>query len=488
MSDLARWPSIDVVSRKALGSVLREQWLQQRGFSTTTAAVELGHLQGVHYILQGVIHAQGDALTVDLQLVDVETGLIVGSMRSRGKESEIPQMERELVQQIIHRFERSSSITQTREQSSSDEGLSRSNKADKRLGEQGGDFPGKRTYSSHSFHRIDSQLSLERLTHERREAFSLAEAMWKEGLKSELGQIMMQSAEREELAGQPNSLLTVPIAVSFDRNRLERVIEKWKGREKGLPMVFEPRQLRVFPGSSGVDEGPDTGAKQLFFEKFSQPRRLFVRAISDRGKVLAVYSDWSWNTAVVLTRLSDQSISVPLWPQAYFKGVAEFPARWVSDSGEHVTFDVLMVPAFKHEIVVRLEPLWKNPDERSDDDQSGAMMTAWIQNLEGRIQERWTPPVAEGLPDEGYLPGNKRTGRLRLSLTNGNILRVHILPGSYDPLFELSLLRLRDDLMDFCVTCGSEFKEEFLEHIEGFSLQVILRKHVQALRLGSVLP
>ena len=32
-SDLAKWPTLSVIAREALGSVLREQWLQHRQFS-----------------------------------------------------------------------------------------------------------------------------------------------------------------------------------------------------------------------------------------------------------------------------------------------------------------------------------------------------------------------------------------------------------------------------------------------------------------------
>ncbi len=488
VSDLARWPSIDVVSRKALGSVLREQYLQQRGFSSTTTAVDLGHLQGVHYILQGVIHAQDEILTVDLQLIDVETGVIVGSMRSSGKESEIPQIERELVQQIIHRFESSQSIVQSSELSHSGEGPSSSSEVDKPFSNTNLEFPGNRMYTRHSLHRIDSQLSLERLTHERLEALSLAETVWTDGLKSELGHILMQSGERGDSVDQPMALLAVPISVSFDRHRLERVFEKRKGLEEELSVVFEPEHLRVFPVFSGVDGSPAIGANTLFFERFSQPRRLFVRALSGRGKVLAVYSDWSWSTTRVLTDESAQSISIPLFPKAFFKGVAKFPARWVSSHGEHVTFDFLIVPTSKNEIMLKIEPLLKTLNERSDDDQSGMEMSGWIQNLERNIQAYWTPPVSEGLPEGGYLPGNKRTGLLRLSLNQGKVSHVHIHTGVYDPLFELSLLRLKNDLMDFCVACVPEFKERFLDRLDGLSLQLILRKQIQALKLGSTLP
>ena len=42
-SDLAKWPFLSVIAREALGPVLREQWLQQRGFSSSADLVDLGH-------------------------------------------------------------------------------------------------------------------------------------------------------------------------------------------------------------------------------------------------------------------------------------------------------------------------------------------------------------------------------------------------------------------------------------------------------------
>lgn len=85
VSDLAQWPQLEVVSRDALGSVLREQWLQQRGFSSVENPVGLGKLKGVRYLIQGRMYVQQDILSVDLQIVDVETGVVVGSVSAQGE-------------------------------------------------------------------------------------------------------------------------------------------------------------------------------------------------------------------------------------------------------------------------------------------------------------------------------------------------------------------------------------------------------------------
>ena len=67
-NDLAKWPSLSIIARDALGPVLREQWLQQRGFSSSISAVDLGNIQGVHYLVNGGFHQYGDNLTIDLQV------------------------------------------------------------------------------------------------------------------------------------------------------------------------------------------------------------------------------------------------------------------------------------------------------------------------------------------------------------------------------------------------------------------------------------
>ena len=83
-SDLAKWPSLSIIARDALGPVLREQWLQQRGFSSSISNVDLGNIQGVHYLVSGGFHQHGENLTIDLQVVDVETGVVVSSLRAQG--------------------------------------------------------------------------------------------------------------------------------------------------------------------------------------------------------------------------------------------------------------------------------------------------------------------------------------------------------------------------------------------------------------------
>jgi TolB-like protein len=93
-SDLAKSPSLSIIARDALGPVLREQWLQQRG-----------NIQGVHYLVSGGFHQHGENLTIDLQVVDVETGVIVSSLRAQGPEAEIPRLEHNLVMQMLALFD-----------------------------------------------------------------------------------------------------------------------------------------------------------------------------------------------------------------------------------------------------------------------------------------------------------------------------------------------------------------------------------------------
>ena len=87
-SDLAKWPSLSIIARDALGPVIREQWLQQRGFSSSISSVDLGNIRGVHYLVSGGFHQHGENLTIDLQVVDVETGVVVSSLRAQGPEAE----------------------------------------------------------------------------------------------------------------------------------------------------------------------------------------------------------------------------------------------------------------------------------------------------------------------------------------------------------------------------------------------------------------
>ncbi len=479
LSDLARWPSIEVISRKALGSVLREQWLQQRGFSDIQPVVELGAIKGVHYVIQGIMQSFDGSLTVDLQLVDVETGVVVGTMRSRGSETNIPQIERELVRQIILRFQLSGHPNASLgEVAKNSEGSSSTTI-------QNHPIASKKDFTNHSIHRIEAELSLERFTFHRQQALGFADALWRTGLRSEFGHSRVQSLGLSHSNPETHTLLTVPVAVFFEPNRIRDLEKDWEQGGWVSPLRMEKGRVHIpFPSP---EDSVDTGSGRLLYERFVEPRRVFVRALSAQGQVLAVYSSGDWKMKW-LSFDSEEDISVPLAPRAYVQGIAKFPIGWVSSGGEHVTFDALAVPVPMESTRVKLEVIRDHTHGDLGGKEESPDMKRWLSDLEGQIQADWSPEVLEGLPMGDYLPGNKRRGRLTLLLEKGTVAEVRIHSKSHDPLFKKGLLELQQHLQGLCVSCSLGADTKLLEGIEGFRVQLVHIKDIQALKLGGFLP
>jgi len=186
-SDLAKWPALSIIARDALGPVLREQWLQQRGFSSSVSAVDLGNIQGVHYLVHGGFHQHEDILTIDLQVVDVETGLVVSSLRAQGPEGEIPRLEHNLVMQMLPLFD-TSIDSATNNLADQPEKIPSKLSSPGRTEEKDGPLTKRAgAFGLHSVHQIDVRLSLERITQQRIQAYRVAEAFWQDGWSTQIG-------------------------------------------------------------------------------------------------------------------------------------------------------------------------------------------------------------------------------------------------------------------------------------------------------------
>jgi len=66
----------EVVERQKMQEILDEQEFQLSGCTTDACAVEVGQLLGVQKMISGSIGAIGKVYTVELRLLDVETGKI----------------------------------------------------------------------------------------------------------------------------------------------------------------------------------------------------------------------------------------------------------------------------------------------------------------------------------------------------------------------------------------------------------------------------
>jgi len=75
-SMLVKTDAFVVLERGQMDDILNEQGFQQSGCTTTECAVEMGRLLNVQKMISGTIGKLGKTYTIDLSLIDVETGEI----------------------------------------------------------------------------------------------------------------------------------------------------------------------------------------------------------------------------------------------------------------------------------------------------------------------------------------------------------------------------------------------------------------------------
>ena len=477
-SDLARWPALSVISREALGPVLREQWLQQRGFSSSISPVDLGKIQGIHYLVRGGFHQHAERLRIDLQVVDVETGMVVSSLRAQGVEADIPRIEQDLVMQILRLFDSSlpqhmnASLEQLEEDTHPHVSLKPREEGVHLQSER------SRTFGGQSIHQVDTQLSLERITQHRMQAYQVADGFWQTGWSTEIGEPIYHVWQSSEESSAPVPLLSLPIALFFHPKRMAEVLIRW--REENISSF-------VNLDSDGFMRGQpdDAGASQIFFEHVRQPRRLFVRTLNEHGEVVAIFSKWSWQTEAIFHMPSDDRILFPMWPQPFMSGLAEFPVAWVERGGAHVTFDTVMVPIPDEQRTIVLEPIVLSHSE----EQEGLLATSenmgFLVPLKNLIQTKWHPPITEALPVNGYLPANKRTAIGLLHLEAGKIVRVQFLTVPQDELFSRSLEELKLSLLGYCVKCQDSATSSSGSASPTIRLQLSLERDLHGLQFGT---
>ena len=477
-NDLARWPSLSVIAREALGPVLREQWLQQRGFSSSTTPVELGHIQGVHYLVRGSFSQFQESLIFDLQIVDVETGVIVGSLRAQGDDTEIPQIEHDLVMQIIPFFESDDFETETFMKDEADERLQDTGSPSRTLEGELLSNEAPVLFAENSIHQIDMQLSLERMTQQRIQAYQTAKVFWRKSWSTEIGQPVYRTEKATELFHEPTSFVSLPFSIFMQPHQIRDVLGN---AERGslLPSV------RLVPEGLVFDQFDEEGVSQLFAEQVRRPHRLFVRAANERDEVIAVYSKWSWQSDALLEVSSPEKIVFPVWPQPLLRGLAEFPVSWVERGGQHATFDLVMASNLAEQRTISLEPIDLPEGEDADARSALSKDLSYLLPLKNWILKNWMPPIAETLPVSGYLPANKQMVIAFVYVPAGTIERVQFLEAPHDPLFSRSLEELKSQLLGYCLSCQLPESHSFSVIPQTFRLQLTLVKDLSDLRLGS---
>jgi hypothetical protein len=480
-NDLAAWPFLSIVAREALGPVLREQWLQQREFSSTVAPVPLGHIQGVRYLVRGGFYQHKDILTIDLQIVDVETGVVVRAFRVQGPEADIPRLEQDLVMHMLPIFNSAGDFPtrdisrRLEEESSKPDVESHGGGEDRRHTKQ------LESFGPHSVHKLDIQLTLERVTQQRIQAYQAAKAFWRDAWSLEIGKPTYHVWQFSEYSQVRTPLFALPVSLFMQPNAMAEVLKTVGGGDVISLVHLESNGL--------VKESTDhAGIGRLFLEQIRQPHRIYVRAWNENGKLIAVFSKWSWQTEAILHNPSSDEIRFPLWPHPFISGVAEFPVSWVERGEQHVTFDVAIVPIPDEKLTLVLEPIFADETKEEEDHPRSLEEGDTLGSLHDWIRMKWNPPIAEALPVDGYLPANREVVNALLHVQAGKIMKVQFLNASPHPLFSLSLEELRSALLGYCVRCQDTEKDSSSPDLHMIRLQLTLVKDLHALRIGSHSP
>ncbi len=479
--DLAAWPFLSIVSRDALGDVLREQWIQQRGFSSPLAPIALGHIQGVRYLIRGGFYQQKNHLTIHLQILDVQTGVVVRTMSAQGSKEDLPRLEQNLVENLLQVFDSSFDLASAADSDDVKDEPYKLRESRVKEREQSLHPKELESFGTHSVHGLDLQLSLERITQQRLQVYQAAIAFWRDGWSMEMGQPTYDIGQATSYSASPTSLLRLPIALFMKTEALADVLGMVKGWGVDSFIRFEPYGM--------VRDSRDTaGISQLFLEQVRQPRRMYVRALNEHGELLAVFSKWDWQTGTILQNSGPDEIRLPLWPQACVSGVAEFPVSWVERDGAHVTFDVVFEPISEEKRILVLEPVLTGEDKNEASRLPADEERDVLDPLQDWIQLKWSPPITETLPVDGYLPSNREAIQAILHVQGGNIVRVDYLNSSSNPLISRSLEELKSDLVGYCVSCSDEKNSSTNLVFDAIRLQLILVKDLHALRIGSRSP
>jgi len=477
MSDLSQWPHWRIISRETKGLVLREQWLQYQP-SHSGALVRLGRLQGARFMVKGGFVEREGHVMVDLQIIDLETGVIWDTVRAEGSLENLPRLEQSLVTHLVERLPRegdTAKSTQEKEHPDSNEKVS----------------PGlssKKTQNGHLLNEFGNQLIvqeeqalvLEDRTRQRLKLLQGIENLFQQGLTLELGRPHHSAEFIPGLQENPIARLFVPVVLYAEEHRVRELIAA-EISPAFAERAFDPAGSILPPTGQDVDQW------RFFVEQMARPRRMFVRARSGQGEVIAVFSRWDWRTDRVFSFPNGSQIKMPWWPAPLFKGAAEFPVKWLNRGDPILTFDTTFVDVHQEEVNVAVEWVVSSQVPRASQEDVTAQEHL-SRHLQTWIQDHWSPSLAETLPVKGYLPGNKQLAHLHLYVEQGVITHLDHQFSSSDPVFIDTINELMAQLLRACPWCmqGQDLSE--ILHRAEFRIQCTLLKPTYHTGLGTRIP
>jgi len=344
-TDLAVWPGIEIVSRPLLGEILREQWLQHRGTSDPGSTVKIGKLVGTRYLLKGSFYVVEAQLFLEAHLLDVERGTVVRTVRTSGGLTTIPALEHTLAQQIGETF--GETLPPTGAEHTVQNDSQPDTQTDFQTDSVDKKFSTKTVSPAPQLPRslasptqllvTDALLSQERSQGIKAEAWLAAADVWGQGLSVELGPVRYTSLKPDDAGDSSLPMVWVPVSAFMKPEKLSTAPRALK---------FSMNAQYGSSSSPGIFtwKGENPSADRLFNENIRAPRRLFVRAISEDGEVVALSSAWSWRVDKAVEFQKEGTFQISVWPMPIIKGETGFPTMVISGYGDVLSFDAVVVP------------------------------------------------------------------------------------------------------------------------------------------------
>lgn len=105
VSAIAPIPSLKIIERQRLKTILDEIKMSQAGFGTEDAAARIGQLAGARYLVfGGFMVAPGNKIRIDVRIVEVETGVTLLADEVTGKTKQILKLVDQLSLKLVKKL------------------------------------------------------------------------------------------------------------------------------------------------------------------------------------------------------------------------------------------------------------------------------------------------------------------------------------------------------------------------------------------------
>ena len=413
--------------------------------------VKIGKLVGTRYLLKGSFYVVKDQLFLEAHLLDVERGTVVRTMRTSGGLTTIPTLEHTLAQHIGENFGKILPPALPKKTGKNEPPLdpqtdSRDDSVEKEPSSYVVSPVPQRPRSLASRTQLlvaDALLSQERSQGMKEEAWLAADELWSQGLSVELGAVRYTAPNTDESVDSSLPMVWVPVSAFLKPAKLSATYRALK---------FSTNAQSDNSSNQGILtwKGENPTADRLFNENIRAPRRLFVRAISADGEVVALSSAWSWRVEKAVEFQKAGTFHISVWPMPIIKGQAGFPTMLIAGYGDALSFDTVVVPVPREHRLVSVEIINPTDDENPESDQLEKLSTKALNRLHEWLLEQWDPPVLESIPTASYLPGNRRTAHMLISGVGGFIREVHLSQVPEEPSFVEALKEIAALLKGRC--------------------------------------